>query len=171
MAYSNCESVELFLNGISLGEKLMGDSLNLMWQVPYESGKLVAKGKNDGEVVYTKEIVTAGIPAKIQLLADRESITANGQDVVHIEVNVLDDEGNFVPTAAKRLNFRVEGEATIIAVDNGDPLNEEKFNSTSLKTFNGKCLAIIKSAKSAGEFTIYADSEGLAGASVTITSN
>ena len=171
VAYSNCDSVELFLNGQSLGEKEMGDNMDLVWLVPYEPGTLIAKGKRAGDVVYEKEIVTSGIPAKIQTLADRKSISADGQDVVHIEINVLDAEGHFVPDASNLLEFKVVGDASIIAVDNGDPLNEQSFSSTSIKAFNGKALVIIQSTKKKGEFTFDAKSEGLAGAQVYVSTN
>ena len=168
VAYSNCESVELFLNGKSLGEKNMDDKMDLVWQVPYKAGVMVAKGKNGGKVVSIKEISTSGSPAKIQLLADRKTISANGQDVVHLEINIQDDHNNFVPDALNRINFKVEGDATIIGVDNGDPLNEKSYNSNSLKVFNGKCLVIIKATKTKSEFTFYAGSDGLTGASVRV---
>ncbi|MCP4313558.1 MAG: glycoside hydrolase family 2 protein [Bacteroidetes bacterium] len=168
VAYSNCESVELFLNGRSLGEKEMGDKTDLVWQVPYEPGVLVAKGKREGETVCEKEVVTAGSPASIRLLADRKTIKAQRQEVVHIEVNIVDKDNNFVPDASNRLQFRVEGEAEIIAVDNGDPLNEESFDSSTRKTFNGKCLVILKSTGEAGKITLYAESEGLEGEELVI---
>jgi beta-galactosidase len=170
-AYSNCERVELFLNGRSLGEKIMGDSMDLVWQVPYEPGILLAKGKKAGKVVSTKEVITAGSPAKIQLLADRKKITANKMDVVHIEVNIQDKENNFVPDASNRINFRVQGEATIIAVDNGDPLNEESFGATTRKAFNGKCLVILQSTGKPGTFTLFAESKGLVGVKEMIVAN
>jgi len=166
VAYSNCESVELFLNGKSLGEKEMGDKMDLLWHVPFEAGVMVAKGRKDGEIVCEKEIRTASKPARIQLLADRSTIASDAQDVVHIEVIIQDVENNFVPNASNRINFRVEGEAEIIAVDNGDPLNEESFDSPTRQAFNGKCLVILKSTKTKGEFTFYAESEGLDGAQI-----
>ena len=166
VAYSNCESVELFLNGKSLGEKTMGDNMDLVWQVPYEPGVLLARGKRDGEVVSEKKIVTAGSPAKIQLLADRKSISADGQDVVHIEISILDKDNHFVPVASSSLAFSVQGEARIIAVDNGDPLSQHRFNGSSIKAFNGKALVIIQSTRKEGEFTFHAVSDGLAEARV-----
>lgn len=169
MAYSNCESVELILNGKSLGRKEMKDSMNLLWLVPYEPGTLVAKGIKGGKVLCSKEVVTAGIPAKIQLLADRKIITADRQQVVHIEVNMQDRVNNFVPNASNRIHFKVEGEATIIAVDNGDPLNEESYGSNTRKTFNGKCLVILKSTGKAGKFTLFAEAEGLTSAKLTVS--
>lgn len=169
VAYSNTESVELFLNGKSLGEKVMGDKMDLVWLVPYEPGVLIAKGKKDGKVVTEKEIKTSDAPAKVQLLTDRKEISADGQDVVHMEINVQDAMNNFVPDASNRMTFKVEGDATIIAVDNGDPLNTDPFNGPTVKAFNGKCLVIIKSSKSKGKFTFSVASEGLEGASVEIT--
>jgi len=168
VAYSNCESVELFLNGKSLGEKEMDDNMDLVWLVPYEPGVMVAKGKRNGKVVSIKEVVTAGSPAKIELLADRKTIKADRQEVVHIEVNILDEQMNFVPDALSRIQFKVEGEATILAVDNGDPLNEENFDSPSRKAFNGKCLVILKSTGKSGKFTVFAEADGLVGAEVTV---
>jgi beta-galactosidase len=87
---------------------------------------------------------------------------------VHIEVNVLDQENNFVPDASNRIHFKVEGEATIIAVDNGDPLNEESYGSNTRKVFNGKCLVILKSTGKMGKFTLFAEADELTGAEVTV---
>jgi beta-galactosidase len=171
VAYSNCESVELFLNDKSLGEKKMGDKMDLEWQVPYKPGVLAAKGKNRGKVVSVKEVHTSGSPSKIELLADRKIISADKRDVVHIEVNIQDKENRFVPDASNRIDFKVEGEASIIAIDNGDPMNEESFLSNSRKAFNGKCLVILKSTKKSGKITLIAESEGLEDAVVTIISN
>jgi beta-galactosidase len=171
VAYSNCDSVELFLNGKSLGEQEMGDKMDLVWRVPYEPGALSAKGRRDGEVVFEKQVVTSGSPAKIQLLVDRETISADGQDVVHIEVNVLDAEDRFVPDASDTIFFRLEGDASIIAVDNGDPLNEHGFDSHSIRAFSGKSLVIAQSTKEAGQFRLFAESESLAGAQIQVTTD
>jgi beta-galactosidase len=168
VAYSNCESVELFLNGKSLGEKEMGDKMDLVWKIPYESGVIEAKGKKDGNVVCEKVVTTSGSPAKIQLLSDRKTISADGQDVVHIEVNIQDNKNRFVPDALNNITFKVEGEATIMAVDNGDPKSEESFTGNSRKAFNGKCLLIVKSKKKSGPITVSAASDGLEGAMVMI---
>jgi beta-galactosidase len=168
VAYSNCESVVLFLNGRSLGEKDMGDKMDLVWQVPFEPGIIEAQGKKDGTVLCVKKMETSGSPAKIQLLADRKTIKADRQDVVHIEVNIQDDKNRFVPDASNKVIFKIEGEATLLAVDNGDPKSQESFTGSSRNVFNGKCLVIVKSTNKKGEFTVYAESEGLAGAKVKV---
>jgi len=149
----------------------MGANMDLVWQVPYEPGVLLAKGKRDGAAVCEKEIVTSGSPAKIQLLADRKTISADGQDVGHFEVNVLDAEDYFVPDASNKISFRLEGDASIIAVDNGDPLNEHGFDSSSIRAFNGKSLVIVQSTKEAGQFMLFAESESLAGAQIQVSTH
>lgn len=171
VAYSNCESVELFLNGKSLGRKSMGDEMDLVWDVPYEPGVLLVKGVNGGDVSCEKEIVTSGKPAKIELLADRKVIKSDRQDVVHLEVNVLDKDDNFVPTASNFIKFTVDGNASILGIDNGDPLNEASFVGNTINTFNGKCLLIVKSNDKKGKVIITAQSEGLEDTSVTISIN
>lgn len=170
VAYSNCDSVELILNGKSLGKKEMGDLMDLMWKVPYEAGTIIAKGFKDGKMVCEKVITTAGAPARIELLADTKVIDANGQDVVHVEVNILDANNNFVPDASNQIKFTVEGEATILAVDNGDPKSEESFVGDTRKAFNGKCIIIVKATKKGGPITITAEGEGLEGAKVVAKS-
>lgn len=170
VAYSNCDSVELFLNQKSLGKKEMGDLMDLVWNVPYEMGTLVAKGIKDGEVVCEKVIKTSSKPAKIELLTDNETINADGQQVVHVEVNILDKDNNFVPKAANKIVFSVEGEGNIIGVDNGDPKSEESFVGNTRSAFNGKCIIIIKSTQKAGTIKINAQSEGLYSAEVSVKS-
>jgi len=169
VAYSNCESVELFLNGKSLGEKEMDDKLDLIWLVPYEPGIIEAKGKKNGKLVCKSQIATSDKPAKIQLLADRETIKADGQDVVHIEINILDNNNRFVPDASNKLIFNIEGDAKIIAVDNGDPMSQESFTGNSRKAFNGKCLVILKSTQTKGKFTFQAESDRLEMAEITVS--
>ncbi len=97
-------------------------------------------------------------------------ITTDRQNVVHVEVNILDKENNLVPNASNRILFTVEGEARIIAVDNGDPLNEEGFATNSRKTFNRKCLVILQSTGKAGNFNLFARSNGLEYSDTTLVS-
>ncbi len=170
VAYSNCQSVELFLNGQSLGRKEMAGEMDLTWLVPYHPGSLRAIGYIDEKMICEKEIVTAGNPARIELLPDRLTITGDGRDVVHVEVNILDDNNHFVPEASNRINFKIDGDGEIVEVDNGDPLNEEQYNSPARNAFKGKCLVIIKALKKDGKFNLTAESEGLETETLTIRS-
>lgn len=169
VAYSNCESVELFLNGKSLGEKQMNDEMDLVWLVPYEPGVLLAKAKNQGKVSAEMKIETAGEAAKIEMLADRKTINTDPQDVVHLEVNIQDQNGRFVPDASNKISFNIEGDASILGIDNGDPMNQASFVGNEINTFNGKCLLIVKAGKRQGKVTVIASAEGLKSAVATFS--
>ncbi len=93
-AFTNCDEVELFVNGKSMGvRKKTGDDLHMMWRLAYEPGTLKAVGKK-GNTVMTEEVKTAGAPAKIVLQPDRTSISADGRDLSFVTVKVLDEKGN-----------------------------------------------------------------------------
>lgn len=166
-AYSNCDSVELFLNGTSLGVKSMGYNGHVSWNVPWSAGTLRAKAVKGGTVVYD-EVVTAGNPAKIQLKPDRTSVTADGKDLIFIETDIVDSNNVLVPTASNTVNFSISGPGEIVGVDNGDPASVEPYKASSRKAFSGKCLVIVQATKNSGTITVTANSNGLASHSVTI---
>jgi beta-galactosidase len=120
-ALSNCEEVELFLNGESLGKKTMKRNSKLTWQVKYAPGTLSAKGFNGGQLVAEQKIETTGGAAAVQLTPNRTTINADGEDVSVITVSVTDDKGRIVPTAGNKINFAIEGAGKILGVGNGDP--------------------------------------------------
>ncbi len=169
--YNHADEVELFLNGKSLGvKKKNGDDLHIMWRVKYEPGTLKAVSRKDGKVVLTREIHTAGAPAKIELVADRKNIKADGKDLSFITVKILDKDGNLVPNADNLVNFKLNGEAFIAGVDNGDEVSHDPFKANYRKAFNGLALAILQAKEKAGNITFTATSKGLQGASISINS-
>ena len=169
--YNEADDVELFLNGKSLGiKKKEGNALHVMWRVIFEPGTLQAISRKNGKTVLTSEIRTAGEPAKIQLIADRKIIKANGEDLSFITVRIVDAAGNLVPDADNLVKFKIKGEATMAGVDNGLQTSMEAFKATYRKAFNGLCLAIVQSKEKAGEITVEANSEGLPSSSLIISS-
>lgn len=120
-ALSNCDEVELFLNGRSLGRQVMPRDSELKWKVPYAPGVLSAKGYKAGQVVAETKVETTGAAAAVQLTPDRASINADGEDAVVFKAAILDDQGRVVPTAGSHLAFELEGPGKIIGVGNGDP--------------------------------------------------
>jgi beta-galactosidase len=168
--YSNCESVELFLNGKSLGEKKFSDTkdLHLVWRVPYAAGTLKAVAKNNGKIVFTDEVQTAGAPAKIVLTPDRTEINADGDDLSNIKIGIVDKEGRVCPNADNLVKFKIEGEGVIAGVGNGNPVSHEYFKASERTAFHGLCLAIVQSKREKGRIRLSAESEGLQGAVVSI---
>ena len=108
-------------------------------------------------------MLTAGAPAQLELTADREVITADGRDVVHLTVQVLDAAGQRVPKADNLISFDIAGEGSLIGVDNGDPASHESFQAHERKAFNGLCLAIVKSTSQPGEIQVKVTSPGAEG--------
>ncbi len=167
-AYTNCDEVELMLNGKSLGTKKKTNSeQHLMWKVPYVPGTLKAIGKRDGKEILATD-KTAGEPAKILLKPDRQTISADGKDLSFVTAEVLDKDGTMVPYAGNLINFNISGEGKIVGVDNGSETSHESFKAEYRKAFNGKCLVVVQSNNKKGKIKIDAESDGLEPASLVI---
>lgn len=161
---SNCETVELFLNGKSLGKKTMEKNSHLEWNVVYEPGILEAKGTKNGKIISAK-VETTNEAATIKLTPDRSSINADGEDVSVITVTALDSQGREVPVADNLIKFDITGNGKIIGVGNGDPSSHEAdkyLNGNYQRSlFNGKCQVIVQSNKEKGIITLKATKENL----------
>ncbi len=167
--YNGADEVELFFNGKSVGVKQKaGDDLHIKWRLPYEPGSIKAVSRKGGKIVLAKEVKTAGAPAKLLVNADRNMITADGEDLSFVTVIIVDKDGNTVPMANNLIQFKISGEGTIVGVDSGDPVTHESFKGTSHTALNGLALAIVQSSGKKGVITLTASSEGLASATVTI---
>ena len=168
--YTNCDEVELFLNDKSLGTRQKNDTtFHMMWRVAYEPGTLTAVGKKNGVENMRAVVKTAGEPKAILLSADRNTIKADSKDLSFITVTVVDKDNNPVPFADNLITFKVDGDATIAGVDNGDQVSHEPFIADHRKAFHGKCLVVIKSGMQKGTAVITATSAGLTDASTSVT--
>jgi beta-galactosidase len=167
--YSNCEQVELFLNGKSLGAKARpADDAPRNWKVPFEAGTLRAIGKNKDNMVADYELRTAGQPAKIVLATDRQSLTPEWDDVVYVRATVVDASGIVVPGASDLITFKVVGAGRIAAVDSADNNSHEPFQASARRAYQGSCFAIIKATQMKGNITLVATSPGLTDGSITV---
>ncbi|MGN6639066.1 MAG: beta-galactosidase GalB [Mucilaginibacter sp.] len=167
--YSQADEVELYLNGKSLGKRSkQGDDLHVVWHVKFEPGTLKIVSRKAGKTVLTREVHTAGKPAKIELSADRSSLNGDGKDLSFITVRVLDKDGNIVPDANNMLNFSINGPAHIAGVDNGSQVSLEPFKADHRKAFHGLCLAIIQANSTIGKVTVKAASKGLTSAAINL---
>ncbi len=158
---SNHSIVELQLNGRTLGRRSMSDCPDRIyrWVVPYEAGVLTAKAGFKGqEVIATLETTTA--PKAITLTADKTELAADAYDVSHLVVQLIDEKGREVKTENVKVTFEVEGDARLLGVDNGADDNINPFQSNSIVTSQGRCLAIIQSTKNAGTVKVKAIAEG-----------
>ncbi len=194
ICFTNCDTVELFLNGKSLGAQgfmfpetgmenkyanfpardrvpqTTGD-LHLAWNVPYQPGTLRAVGTKDGQVVLTVDRVTTGSPAAVRLSADRTRIGTEWDDLCHVAVEIVDQEGRVVPEADNELEFELSGPGRILGLDNGRADSHESYQGNRRKAFGGRALALVQSNGRPGEMRLTASALSLAGASVTITAD
>jgi beta-galactosidase len=168
--YSNCESVELFLNGKSLGEKKFSDTddLHLEWKVPYSPGILKAAAKNNGKTECTEEVQTAGAPFRIMLTPDRTEISADDEGLSYVKVEIVDQEGRVCPNADNLVRFKIKGQGVIAGVGNGNPISHEYFKASERKAFHGLCLVIVRSKREQNAIRLSAESEGLQAADLLI---
>ncbi len=166
--YTNCDEVELFLNGKSQGKKKAEPYKKLIWSIVYKPGKLEAKGYKGGKLI-TKDIVeTTTAPAELTLSSDVNTLKADGCDVSVIRVAIKDDKGRVVPTANNLVNFSIAGPGRIIGTGNGNPTSYEPDKASQRMAFNGYCLLLVQSDKKAGEIKLKASSETIRGSEVVI---
>lgn len=159
--YTNCDEVELLLNGKSLGKKQnTADAKTrdqIRWdKVPYEAGTLEAVARKGGKVVARHAIRTAGEPKKLVLTPDKPSWQADGIDLMHVRVTAVDKNGVVCPQVSDKLTFAVDGDAEIVAVDNGDITSDEPFVATSRSLFHGSALVILRAGTKGGKVTLTA---------------
>ena len=166
--YTNYDSAELFVNGVSQGvqsksNKSILHRYRLMWMdVKYEPGTIkVVAFDESGNPVAEKEMVTAGEPHAIQLEADRTAIAADGEDISFVTASIVDIDGNPCPTASNQLNFTVTGNGSFRAACNGDATSLEMFHHPSMKAFNGKLVVLVQSGTEPGDITLTVTSEDL----------
>ena len=145
--YSNCDEVELFLNGVSLGTQPRPvDDSPRIWKVQYAPGTLRAVGTNRTRQLATYELRTAGPPAKIILTPDRNTLGPTWDDVVYVTATVVDANGVLIPTASDLITFNVTGPGVIAAVDSGNNTSHEPFQASERKAYQGRCFAMIKAS-------------------------
>ena len=167
--HSNCDEVELFLNGVSQGKQTVTPLHHLEWKVKYAPGKLVAKGIRKGVPMETVH-ETTGAPAAIRLTADRSALAADNVDLAMIAVEVVDAQGRIVPVADNKIAFKLTGPAKLIGVGNGNPTCHEPDKASSRSAFNGLAQAIVQTTANGGKITFTAESPGLKAAAITLHS-
>lgn len=188
--FSNAANVELFLNGQSLGKKeftkkrtedgrpyhegAKPSELYLEWLVKYQPGTLTAIARDEnGNEIARDSVTTAGEPARVRLTKEEHVITADGKDLSYIHYEIVDSDGNVVPTANNLVHFNLHGQGQIVGVDNGEQASRERYKAQAdgtwqRRAFNGKGVVIVKSTEKEGKFTLYADSAGLTSDSATV---
>ena len=169
--YTNADEVELFLNGKSLGVRKNSEAPKLRarikWDnIAYAPGTLVAVAKKNGKVVARHQIETTGETVALKLIPDMETWHADGKDLMHVRIYAVDKKGRRVlnvkdAKAFDKLTFTVKGDASIVAVDNGNITSDElHIGKTQLektiqrKLYQGSALVILRSGDKPGKIEL-----------------
>lgn len=170
--YNNADEVELYLNGISRGIRKKGaHEYHVMWRLQYEPGVVRAVSRRNGKTVKEQTIRTAGPPEEIRLIPNKTILDADGKSLLFIKVEITDRNGNLCPFAENQVFFSLDGQATIVGVDNGSQTSLERFQGNSRKAFFGRCLVIIKAGETPSAIRLSAKSYGLKTATAEFKSN
>lgn len=169
---SNCDSVELWVNKATMGRRAVADYPNntIVWHVPYREGKIEARGYVDGREAASYELNTSGRASGLVLVPDRKEISADGQDLVHIAIHLVDDKGVIVPDDDRQLVVEVSGTGRLLGIDNGDLRKEGSYAVNSIRTYFGKAMAVVQSTRNQGEIKVEVKTDGLPVSSMTIAS-
>ena len=166
VTYTNADEVELRLNGKSLGKKQnpKGDSKQrnqIKWEgITYADGKLEAIAYNSGKAVARHQIETTGKAVSLRVTPEDSEWRADGTDLMHLRIEAVDNKGRRVPMAQDELKFEIEGDASIVAVSNGD-INSDELNVTDhRRLWNGSALVILRAGKTASKVTLKSSADG-----------
>ncbi len=173
VCYTNCDSVELFQNNTSLGEKPNTPNNNIIvWPLPKDRSpiKAVAKSKQNNQTV-TDEVQIPGSPVGLTLLPGSTHLTANGQDIAPIELNIVDAAVVRVPVSTDAVTCAITGPAKILAIENGDITNHEERGAATHHAFNGRMLIYLQSEPHPGEITLTVTAPGLKSDIVKLTAD
>jgi beta-galactosidase len=168
--YSHCDAVRLELNGKVIGEKQVSAATKLTakFDVSYQPGELRAVGLINGKAVASASLRTAGEPREIRLIADRSTIRADRNDLSYVTVEVVDQNGNVVPTAAIPIRFTISGAGELAATGSSAPNDDSSFHAPLRKTYQGRALAILRPVGDAGKITLTAEADGLKAATIEV---
>lgn len=173
---SNAPKVELFFNGASLGARELDhahgrDDLLAHWRLPYGQGTIRAAAYDEnGNLVAEDCHNSFGDAASLVLSADRDTIRANGRDLVFLTISAKDKNGNLVENANNRVNVSVTGAGRLLGLDNGDSTDYDQYKGTSRRLFSGKLLAVIGAGLAPGNIHVAVSSAGLPDASLALVS-
>ena len=169
MACTNAESVSLFVNGKSFGEKLVDPIDMATWDVPYYPGRLEAIAKRKGKEIAREVVETVEAPESLRIVPFRSVLLGDGLDSQALTVEVVDRLGRPSPTSNIMVNLTIEGPGIILGHGNGDPNCHEAEKGSVRSLFNGLAQVIVQSvAKGSGRLVVRVDANGFKTAEVKI---
>ena len=169
--YSRCQTVRLYLNGNLVGEKptSRNEEFKAVFTLPYQQGELRTEGIDNGLVIATQILKTPGKTAKILAKADKLTMSADGQDLIFVTIEMTDCDGIQNSADDSKLNFEVKGAALIQAVGNADIKDiNPTHNTNTCNAWKGRAMVVLRSTHKKGNATLIVSSPGLENATLNI---
>ena len=163
--YTNAERIDLVVNGKTVAQQQNSTDPKkrnklCFNDIEYQPGYIEAVAYNGGKRVASHRIETTGKATRLKLTADTTTWKADGQDLMHVRINAVDSKGRRTWSAQQKLNFTVEGDASIVAVDNGNLNSDESFTGTARSLYNGSALVILRAGQKPSNITLTVSGEG-----------
>ncbi len=168
--YSRAPLVRLYLNEQLVGEKQVEEgNIQADFKVPYQKGELIAVNVENGKETDACILATTYEAEHIKLIAEQEAVKAGRGEIVYVMVKLTDRQGyTDVNMNDTELTFKVSGEAEILGVGNANPAKPMDFQSRRCKTYQGRCLVVLRSTGKRGTAVLTASGNGLSTGEVKV---
>ena len=162
--YTKAPQVTLYLNDHVVGTKTVDRSTQFkaVFTLPYQVGTLRAEAGG-----HSATLATAGQPARLRLTTDRQVLTADGQSLAYVTVEVVDNDGRLCPEADIPIEASVSGQARLMAVATADMKDLEPATTPRVTTWKGRAMIVVRSTQKKGSAHVRVTSE-LPAVSVTL---
>lgn len=160
--YTRAAKVRLYLNNILVGEEAVNKQYKASFNVPYKKGTLKAVEVDDKAEGASVILATAGEAAGLRLTADKTRLSADGQDLSYVLIELVDKKGNIVYDSRRKIQIASEGEGGgIIASGTASPNDMHSFQSLTPTLFNGRAMVIVRSGYQPGQIKLTVASDGM----------
>ncbi len=164
--YTDADEIEWFKNGVSLGRSTPEKAIAVM-DIPYEPGEISVIAYKNGVECGRSSLHTVGAPAKLTVIPETASMTADGRDLCYFDIFATDEAGDRIPADGREISCTVDG-GTLMGIFSGDPKNEDQYGSNRCHLFEGRAVAIVKTS-TPGDVTVTVSAEGLASGCATVS--
>lgn len=170
MIATNCDEVEVYINGDRIYVPKPKDCPNRLITgfLPWIPGEVKVIGKNGGEEVCCHRVTTPKDAVLLEFDRKTVSLPAQRNYQALFTVRAKDMEGNPYFRESARVRFRVEGPAEIAGTDNGDAKSHECYLDPFMHMYHGAVSVLIRLTGDPGKITIFADSDGMRTAVMTV---
>ena len=160
--YTRAPKVRLYLNNVLVEEKIVNEQYKASFEVPYQEGTLKAVEVDDNKEGASTVLATAGEATGLRVTADKTRLSADGQDLSYVWIELVDKKGNVVYDSQRKIQIASEGDgACIIASGTASPNDMASFQSLTPTLFNGRAMVIIRSDYHPGKMRLTVASDGI----------